>query len=345
MVHASRPVRHARGARARQATYHAATRLARLVYAVLTSPYGRTFAGLVQELNVSERTLLRYVRACRQGLVDPAGRPLLEVVRHGERALLRRADYAEGIPSTAFKALSLYFALSVLRFLEGTVIEESVADLWEQLRAGLGGADRARLADFEKKFYAIPYAVKDYHAAAERLDVIIQGLVYQYRLWVEYAAQPNRPKVHEFEPYTLVMYRGGLYLIGHSKPARKVLTLAVERIRNVERLAEKFDYPRTYTPEQYTEGAFGIMTGPETEVALRIRDPQTRRYIEARRLHPTQRFADRSDGTAVLTMTVRGTEELKNWILSFGPHLEVLRPRALRDEVREQHAAAAALYG
>jgi len=63
--------------------------------------------------------------------------------------------------------------------------------------------------------------------------------------------------VHEFEPYTLVMYRGGLYLIGHSKPVRKVLTLAVERIRSAERLTEKFDYPRTYTPEKYTEGRSG----------------------------------------------------------------------------------------
>ena len=243
--------------RPRRATYHAATRLARLVYAVLTSPYGRTFAGLRRELNVSERTLLRYVRACRLGLLDGAGRPLLEVVRHGERVSLRRADYAEGIPATAFKALSLYFALSVLRFLEGTVIEESVADLWERLRTGLGGAEQARLADFEKKFYAIQYAAKDYQAAADLLDVIIQCLVYQYRLRIEYEAEPDHPKVHEFEPYTLVMYRGGLYLIGHSKPVRKVLTLAVERIRSAERLTEKFDYPRTYTPEKYTEGRSG----------------------------------------------------------------------------------------
>ena len=87
------------------------------------------------------------------------------------------------------------------------------------------------------------------------------------------------------------------------------------------------------------------MTGAETEVALHIRDRQTLRYIAARRLHPTQRFAPRADGTAVLTMTVRGTEELRNWILNFGSHLEVLKPRALRDEVGAQHAAAAALNG
>ena len=44
-------------------------------------------------------------------------------------------------------------------------------------------------------------------------------------------------------------------------------------------------------------------------------------------------------------MTVRGTEELKNWILGFGPYMEVLRPPPLRDEVAAAVKAMAALYG
>jgi WYL domain len=32
-------------------------------------------------------------------------------------------------------------------------------------------------------------------------------------------------------------------------------------------------------------------------------------------------------------MTVRGTTELRNWVLGFGPWLEVLRPAALRAEL------------
>jgi hypothetical protein len=43
-------------------------------------------------------------------------------------------------------------------------------------------------------------------------------------------------------------------------------------------------------------------------------------------------------------MTVRGTRELKNWILSLGPYAKVLGPAWLRDEVREALATAARLY-
>ena len=52
----------------------------------------------------------------------------------------------------------------------------------------------------------------------------------------------------------------------------------------------------------------------------------------------------RRDGTAVLTMVVRGTEELKAWILSLSPYVEVIRPRELREAVGRQLAEAARLH-
>lgn len=73
-------------------------------------------------------------------------------------------------------------------------------------------------------------------------------------------------------------------------------------------------------------------------------NPETHAYLAARRLHPTQRFQRRRNGRMVLSMTVRGTEELKNWILGFGSHLEVLQPAGLRDEVASAVDATAKLY-
>lgn len=89
---------------------------------------------------------------------------------------------------------------------------------------------------------------------------------------------------------------------------------------------------------------FGIIGGPPTRVELLLLNPETTAFLSARRLHPTQRFTKRRDGTTRLTMTDRGTVELASWVLSLAPHVKVLRPRALRDEVRQCLAEAAALY-
>jgi len=43
-------------------------------------------------------------------------------------------------------------------------------------------------------------------------------------------------------------------------------------------------------------------------------------------------------------LTVRGTTELVPWILSLGPYAEVLKPRALREEVQESLAEAMHVY-
>ncbi len=328
----------------RKATYGAATRLARIVHSVLTQPGGRTFTGIQAELGISERTLLRYIAACRQHLIDGSGRPLLEVARFGERAVLRRASFTEAPDSTVFQVLFLYFALTVFQFLSGTVIEEGIEDLWDRFRDTVPAAQRARLADFEKKFYSIPYAVKEYGKLDELLDTVVACLVYQHRMRINYGGLYGDGKNHEFEPYTLAMFRGGLYLIGRSQLARNILTFAVERIISADKLDDKFEYPDSYSPEKYTEGTFGIMAGPVTDVELHILNRETVTYLKARRLHRTQRFVDRRDGTAVLTMTVRGTEELRNWILGFGPWVKVLKPKSLRDEVAALHAEAAGLY-
>ena len=78
---------------------------------------------------------------------------------------------------------------------------------------------------------------------------------------------------------------------------------------------------------------------------LLILNPETAAYLSSRRLHPTQQFHPRRDGTTLFTMRVRGTTELATWVLSLGPYAKVLRPKALRDEVAGLLKTAAGLYG
>ena len=330
--------------RSRPPTYGMGTRLARILFGLFGRPWGWSFSAIRDEIGISERTLLRYVAACRRGLVDAEGRPLLEVIRRGERRVLRLADSARAPESTSYQALSFYFALTVFRFLDGTIIKEGIDDLWERFRRALPAPQQNRLADFDRKFFSIPYAVKDYRAFDETLDAIVRCLVHQHTMRIDYAGLWGEEQTHDFEPYTLAMYRGGLYLIGRSSVYRKIVYLAVERIRKAERLPGRFVYPARYSPEKHTEGMFGIVEGPETRVELLLLNADTVTLLSSRRLHPTQRFQPRADGTAVLTMRVRGTSELKNWILSLGPYVKVLSPPELRDEVRAALREAGALY-
>ncbi len=331
----------------RPATYPSALRIARIVYGLGKRPHGWSFTAIQDELRISERTLLRYVAACRKDLTTPDGAPLLEVVRRGDRRTLRLAEPARTPGSTAYQALSFYFALSVLEFLDGTILKDGVEDLWEAFHRTLPAAQQERLTNLGRKFFTVPYAMKDYRDFDDVLDRVVRALVDQRTLRVRYAGVwrgDDQESTHDFDPYTLAMYRGGLYLIGRSHSYRKVVYLAVERIRAVETLASRFDYPTRYSPERHTEGTFGIVDGDETPVEILILTREGAELLQSRRLHPTQRFVENPDGTTTLTMTVRGTRELVNWILGLGPHVRVVAPEALRQDVEDSLRAAVRLY-
>ncbi len=228
-------------------------------------------------------------------------------------------------------------------------MKESIEDLWERNFGKLPPHEQDQLSGFERKFYTVPYAPKSYQAYDDQLDVILRALIGQNLIRVDYIGLAGEGRQHDFEPYTLVAYRGGLYVLGLSRLYQRIIYLAVERIRKAEFLLDsdnnriRFVYPRSYHPQKHLNGTFGLIDGPETDVELLLLG-DTEAYLRPRQIHPTQKFYRRRDGKTVLTMRVRGTTELRNFILSLGPWVKVLKPPALRKEIAKLAREAAALY-
>ena len=335
---------------ARKPTYGSATRLARIVHGLHERPFGWSLEAIARDLGIVERTLHRYVEACRKELVDAAGEPLLEVEVRGTKRVLRLAHRGKTPEAGAWAAVSFFFTWSMIRFLEGTVLDQGMDVLWDKMLRGLPATQRARLRNVERKFYALSFAPKDYRGHDATISTLVRALVDQHRLRLDYAGVSAVAKVHEVEPYTMLGYRGGLYLLGRSDQGRNVIWFAVERIRSAAPVSGPdgkpsiFAYPRTFRPEDYTQGLFGVVEGPETDVELLVHGETTERYLRTRTVHPSQKFVRTGDGQTRLTMKVRGTAELANWIMSSSPWVEVLRPEELRTEIAERLETASRIY-
>ena len=92
-----------------------------------------------------------------------------------------------------------------------------------------------------------------------------------------------------------------------------------------------------------TRDGFGIWSGKECEVALRLSGRAAEQVPE--RLHQrTVRLSTTQGGDVLLKAKLRGWQELAWWILSWGRDIEVLSPSDLRKYVAEEHQAAARLY-
>jgi proteasome accessory factor B len=136
-----------------------------------------------------------------------------------------------------------------------------------------------------------------------------------------------------------------LYLIGFDEARGAVRTFKLERIRSLALTPDRFEAPPDGVVEDALERAWGIIADQEpVEVVLRFAPTVAGRVAETT-WHPTQAMTQEADGGLTWRATVSGTVEIRAWILSWGPEVEVLAPEPLRAEVAELLAAAAARYG
>jgi predicted DNA-binding transcriptional regulator YafY len=135
-----------------------------------------------------------------------------------------------------------------------------------------------------------------------------------------------------------------LYLIGWDETRGAIRTFKLERIRRLTVTTDVFEAPPDGDVETALERAWGIIADQgEVRVELRFAPAVARRVAETT-WHPTQETALEADGSLVWRATISGTVEIRGWILSWGPDVEVVGPDALRAEVAELVAAAAGRY-
>jgi proteasome accessory factor B len=321
--------------------YAPAARLHQL-RAILDGPEGVSIYDVAGRLGVSARTALRYLQALAR-----AGEPLYEDTV-GKRKVWRLMTTArrQSVTLTTAQIVALFLSRRVFDFLAGTGFKEDLDDVFAKLEATLRRRDADAVRHLDRKVFDVNEARHLYEGRLEDVNDIMTALLREERLRVTHEGVSGGRKTFVLEPYTLLVYKKGLYLAGRSEGhGGEVRTFALDGFREVEWLrGERFEYPEAYRPEQITGGAFGLIRGAET-TRVRVRfDVRVARYVQRRMWHPTQRFHELPGGAIEMTMDARGTVEVVNWVLGFGATAEVLEPANLRAEVAAELARGAALY-
>ncbi len=322
--------------------------LARIVHRLLTDHRGWRVDQLKAELDIAGRTYRKYRKILQtefSPLEDSNGESMVQEVKDGESTYLRLVEVStEESPRDpgAFTArvAAMHFSWKLLGFLGETDIEQAIRDIMLDFEKGLHQRPftlRHVLRNVDRLFYQLPDAPKDYSEKGDIISSLLQALVYTRRVNVEYSSASFKGMRLDLEPLTLAVYRSALYLIARSVRHKDIRIYAVDRIADVHRLDEKFEYPRPfeYNPETYTEGSFGIYRsddGEAKEFELIFDDERwLQLYLTERQWHPTQEFEELDDGRLKMTFTVKTDVEVWPWIRRFGEQVEVRRPRFVEE--------------
>jgi proteasome accessory factor B len=323
----------------RRAERYAPSRRLADVRALLNTGEGASVYDVAERFDVSVRTAIRYLRA-----LQVSGEPLYEEVvgRRKVWRLMASANH-QTITLTTAQMVALFLSRRVFDFLAGTGFKEDLDEVFAKLGAQLKRRDFAAARNLERKVFDVNEARHIYEGRIEDVNDIVTALLREERLRVTHESVAGGRKTFVLEPYTLMVYKKGLYLVGLSHQHREIRTFALDAFREIEWLrGEKFEYPADYRPEQVTEGAFGLIRGEPTRVRIFF-DTAVARYVERVMWHPTQSFRRTAEGLE-MTMEVQGTIEVLSWVMGFGDRATVVEPEALRREVVQKFVAAIARY-
>ena len=314
----------------RKPRYGDARNVLRIFRWLQESRLGRaSFKDLCEEVDISLRTIQRYANVLREeyeGLIDT------ETIG-GKRYLVLKRFSLEN--RTGYQLAPLYLSRFFFSFLKGTYLDEALGQTVELFESGLEHGERCHLGSLGRKFWVVCMGPKDYSDKDEEIDILLRALLQQRRVKIDYHKPgSDEPAHYLFSPYTMLVYKQGLYLIGAADDHDHIFYLAVERILSCRLTSEGFDYPRDFSPKEFCEGSFGIFMGKPSRVIIRF-SKDVVEYVAARNWHPTQSIRKLKEGGLELTMKVGGLEEVVPWVLSFGEHAEVIKPPELRRQISD----------
>lgn len=143
-------------------------------------------------------------------------------------------------------------------------------------------------------------------------------------------------KRRTFECYKILYHKGNWYVIGFDHEKKEKRNFALSRIRNIKITDNDYELPKDFDIKKIIDLDTGvwIKNEPPTEYEL-LFDSKIGGYVFERKWHNDQEIKCNTDGTVYLKFKSNQTEEIQNWILSFGTNVTVLKPEKLRKFVKE----------
>jgi predicted DNA-binding transcriptional regulator YafY len=179
-------------------------------------------------------------------------------------------------------------------------------------------------------------------------DAVYDSLLRGLKIRVKYRKLgANRSSEYILNPLGLVVRDSAVNLVATISDHDNPLNFLLHRMEGAETTGEAVFVPRGFSLDRHIEtGELGIRLG-EKPIKLRMRllSVFTKNLFAESPLAKGQEIISEPDGTVVLEAVVPDTVVLRSALLSFGSGIEVLEPKALRDEMLGEAERILRTYG
>ncbi len=249
------------------------------------------------------------------------------------------------LPGFWFSASELHALLTAQQLLANIqpgLLDQQLAPLTARISEVLKNSS-AHGRDIAKHVHIAQVANRT--AEPKSFQIIASALLTQKRMRVSYHGRTKDEKSErEISPQRLMFYRGNWYLDAFCHVRKDVRSFALERITHAQILEKKSQRVAPTALAKELESTYGIFSGRPKHTAILIFSAERARWIAEEQWHMNQKTRCLKDGRYELRIPYSDPRELILDICKYGAEVEVVGPKALREEVAERLRKAAGMY-
>ncbi len=181
--------------------------------------------------------------------------------------------------------------------------------------------------------------------AGPAFQTVASATLQRKKVWIEYHARGTDERSDRtVSPQRVTHYRESWYLDAWDEGKQALRCFAIDRILRATLLDERaIDIPDSDL-DAYYASAYGIFGGQADKVAVLRFTEERARWVAEEVWHPGQQGRRLDDGSYELKIPYRDPRELVMDILRHGPHVLVIKPQSLIEEVKRQLTEALDRY-
>ena len=202
----------------------------------------------------------------------------------------------------------------------------------------LKSAKRSNLSDWQDKIQILPRTQQLIPATInpEVLRTIYTALLEGRQFSGHYQPRESDEASYDFNPLGIVYRESVIYLVATLWNYEDIRTFALHRFSETELKENPSKQIEGFSLREYVaEGHFEYSRSKHKTLKLKALFGPTGDHLMETPLSEDQTVTVKRDGRYLVTATVRDSQQLRWWLLGFGNQVEVLQPKALRDEFAE----------
>jgi proteasome accessory factor B len=246
----------------------------------------------------------------------------------------RPVDKFPTLAITEREVFALMIAHKAVAQYRGTPFEKPLAVAFRKLAGQLSTKTTYSLDNLQEAFSFRPFAPED--TDLDVFDVVSRAFEQERVLRFLYRKLGVKaPAARLVRPYHVACIENHWYLIGFDLDRRALRTFAITRLSKPEMTSKRFKRPKAFRLEDYLSKSLSVYRGRDDYEVVIDFDPWATDLLRGRHWQSKQQFTELPDGWSRMRMRLDGVEEVERWVLTWGLHATVVRPRALAARLRK----------